>query len=387
MTTTVYPALDASSALNEEHKVSILELAWLLRDLSTTMKSLYDGLDECIALMQSDQPGSTLVLSSNRSEALKGFVVRQGKNITKAEIHLKLSSLNKGTVLHLILAEGKVIPLAQLNDCTNFLSVCLQVVKEMDFVEPAVVLSQLRKLLSNIRNAHISIRSVSPAFQFPYSTIDPAVFVSEMPPNVGLDLILSESGVIADIRTLQILDSPPPSSQLASSGASIASTARFSTTASSVYRGGSTSSRSVAGQRASSSSSRPTPPNVATIFSTTGGPGQSPAQPAQAQTQPSSTTANPSTPSELTRTTTNASVASSIATVSSTMSTASTKSWFSGIMGRKRMPDPANLFMYRGQYVKPLERITVQSLDPGLMTLISKLNGEYFCCLFSEDSC
>lgn len=57
------------------------------------------------------------------------------------EIHLKLSSLNKGTVCNLVLAEGKVIPLAQLNDCTNFLGVCMQVVKDMDFVEPAVVLS------------------------------------------------------------------------------------------------------------------------------------------------------------------------------------------------------------------------------------------------------
>lgn len=48
------------------------------------MKSIYDGLDECVVLMQFDQSPSTLVLSSNRSEALKGFVVRQGKNITKA---------------------------------------------------------------------------------------------------------------------------------------------------------------------------------------------------------------------------------------------------------------------------------------------------------------
>ncbi|KAK9381689.1 RAVE subunit 2/Rogdi [Kockiozyma suomiensis] len=346
MTTSIYPHQDFSSALNEEHKVSILELAWLLRDLSTTMKSIYDGLDECVVLMQFDQSPSTLVLSSNRSEALKGFVVRQGKNITKAEIHLKLSSLNKGTVCNLVLAEGKVIPLAQLNDCTNFLGVCMQVVKDMDFVEPAVVLSQLRKLLSNIRNAHISIRNVSPAFQFPYSTIDPSVFVSEMPLNVALDLTMSESGVIADIRTLQILDSPP----ISSGNASVASS-RLSTTSPSVYRGGSTRSvATISGQRAAN---RAPPPSLSTIF-------PNPPPPPQ--------------PSELSRTMTNTSVASSVASVSSSMSTASTSSWFSGIMGRKKQPDPASLFTYRGQYVKPLERITVQSLDPGLMTLISKLN-------------
>ncbi|KAK9252169.1 RAVE subunit 2/Rogdi [Lipomyces tetrasporus] len=349
MTTAVYPIQDLSAALNEEHKVSILELAWLLNDLSTTITSLADGLEECLALLRSDQPGSTLVLSSNRSEALKGFVLRVGQNIVKADIHLKLSSLNKGQVCSLSLAEGKVIPLAQLGDCANFLTVCLRVIKEMDFVEPALVLSQLRKLLSNIRYAHISIRNVSPAFQFPYTTIEPNVFTPEIPETVAVDLIISESGVIADVRTLTPIDPPA-----ASGNTSIASSSSNATR----YRQNSTSGGSSSFRGGSAK-------YVATIAG--GGGSITP------RSQPPGLTSQSTMP-DLTRTATNISTTSSMASTSSTKSTASTTSWLGSILGRRRQTDPSNMFLYKGQYVKSLERITVQSLDPGLMALISKLN-------------
>ncbi|KAK9464463.1 RAVE subunit 2/Rogdi [Lipomyces arxii] len=316
MTTAVHPVQDSSTSLNEEHKVSILELAWLLGDLSDTVKSVTDGVEECLALLNEDQ-GSTLVLSSNRSEALKGFIVRVGQNITKAEIHLKLSSLNKGQVCNMTLSEGKAIPLSQLNDCVNFLSVSLRILKGLDFIEPALVLSQMRKLISNVRYAHLSVRTVSPAFQFPYVTIEPGTFMPEIPAGLAIDMTVSESGVIADMRTLQVIDRP-----VASSSATI--TSRYTRTP------------------------------VSSIRSTRGMP-------------------------ELTRTMTNSTTASvaSVATAasaSSNMSNASTTSWFNRLMGPRRPIDDSNMFLYKGQYVKSLERITVQSLDPGLMALISKLN-------------
>ncbi|KAK9241110.1 RAVE subunit 2/Rogdi [Lipomyces kononenkoae] len=348
MTTVIYPIQDPSTALNEEHKVSILELAWLLSDLSTSTKSLVDGIEECLALLQSDQPGSTLVLSSNRSEALKGFVLRVGQNIVKADIHLKLSSLSKGQVCSFSLAEGRVIPLAQLGDCANFLAVCLRVINEMDFVEPALVLAQLRKLLSNIRYAHISIRNVSPAFHFPFTTIESNTFTPELPDTVALDLIISESGVIADVRTLHPIE-PPQDSGNASIISSSSNISRYRQSSmsggSSIFRGGSTKS-------------------VAAIA---GGGSITP------RGQPLPATSQPPMP-DLTRTPTNVSTSSSIASTFSNKSTASTSSWFGSILGRKRQIDPSNTFVYKGQYVKSLERITVQSFDPGLMALISKLN-------------
>ncbi|KAK9452388.1 RAVE subunit 2/Rogdi [Limtongia smithiae] len=371
MSTEVYPTQDPSSALNEEHKVSILELAWLLSDLSVTVRSLSSGFRECLALLQPDQSGSTLVLSSNRSEALKGFVVRVGKNITKAEINLKLQSLNKGQVCNLMLSEGKSIPLAQLSDCANFLAVCSRIVDEMDFVEPAVVLSQLRKLLNNIRYAHISIRTVSQAFQFPYSSIDHTLFTPEIPESVAIDLTISESGVIADIRTLQAVE-PPAVNSSGSSARSRFSTASSlagggSSGAASIFRSGSSQSvMGIAGARQGSITPRSMPPGTLSALTQT--------SQASANPPPASASSSSAYPSELTRTTTNVSTASSVNSTMSNMSTASTSSWIGSILGRRKTVDPANLFFYKGQYVKALERITVQSLDPGLMALISKLN-------------
>jgi hypothetical protein len=56
-------------------------------------ESTQDGLTECIALLDPQEGGSTLALSSTRSEALKGFVVRMGEKIIKGELLIKLGGL------------------------------------------------------------------------------------------------------------------------------------------------------------------------------------------------------------------------------------------------------------------------------------------------------
>ena len=44
-------------------------------------------------MLEPGEDGSTLALSSTRSEALKGFVVRMGEHITKGDVIVKLSGL------------------------------------------------------------------------------------------------------------------------------------------------------------------------------------------------------------------------------------------------------------------------------------------------------
>ena len=59
------------------------ELAWLLDSLQETLVSLKSGLEECYALLAPIEPGSTLVLSSSRSESIKGHITRVGTRIVK----------------------------------------------------------------------------------------------------------------------------------------------------------------------------------------------------------------------------------------------------------------------------------------------------------------
>ena len=54
-----------------------------MSSLQETLASLKSGLEECIALLAPKEPGSTLVVSSPRSESVKGFVTRVGTRIVK----------------------------------------------------------------------------------------------------------------------------------------------------------------------------------------------------------------------------------------------------------------------------------------------------------------
>lgn len=66
------------------------ELAWLLEYLQETLESFKEGLEECRKLLAPTEPGSTLAMSSVRSEQVKGYVNRVGTEVAKG---VRLSSL------------------------------------------------------------------------------------------------------------------------------------------------------------------------------------------------------------------------------------------------------------------------------------------------------
>ena len=57
------------------------------------LQSTQDGLTECVALLDPQEDGSKLPLSSTRSETLKGFVERMGERITRGELLIKMPGL------------------------------------------------------------------------------------------------------------------------------------------------------------------------------------------------------------------------------------------------------------------------------------------------------
>ena len=59
------------------------ELAWLLEYLQETLESFKEGLEECRRLLAPTEPGSTLAMSSLRSEQVKGYISRVGTEVVK----------------------------------------------------------------------------------------------------------------------------------------------------------------------------------------------------------------------------------------------------------------------------------------------------------------
>ncbi len=83
MSTAVWPPIDAQQLASEQQQSQQRELEWLLVQLKETLQSLKAGLEECAALLAPSENGSTLVLTSVRSESLKGLVTRIGTRIVK----------------------------------------------------------------------------------------------------------------------------------------------------------------------------------------------------------------------------------------------------------------------------------------------------------------
>lgn len=83
MSTAVWPPIDARQLAAAQTASQARELQWLLVQLGDTLRALKAGLDECAALLAPSEHGSTLVLSSVRSESLKGVVTRVGTRIVK----------------------------------------------------------------------------------------------------------------------------------------------------------------------------------------------------------------------------------------------------------------------------------------------------------------
>jgi hypothetical protein len=92
MSTAVWPPIDDARLADEQAASQARELEWLLVQLRETLQSLKAGLEECAALLAPSENGSTLVLTSVRSESLKGLITRIGTRITKG-VRLCLSVL------------------------------------------------------------------------------------------------------------------------------------------------------------------------------------------------------------------------------------------------------------------------------------------------------
>ncbi|KAI0118244.1 RAVE subunit 2/Rogdi [Nemania sp. FL0031] len=163
MSVEIWPPIAPEQLKIEEDATQARELAWLINCLEATLLSLKHGLEECYALLAPIDPGSTLVLSTPRAELVKGHVTRVGPRIVKGIIHTRLRttapltiSINPAQPIHLA-------PLVTLNalltQAVDLASLCFTEVerkgrKEKDYAATATFLSsQLRLLAQGIDEA------------------------------------------------------------------------------------------------------------------------------------------------------------------------------------------------------------------------------------------
>ncbi|KAF2433010.1 hypothetical protein EJ08DRAFT_647758 [Tothia fuscella] len=222
MSTAIWPHV-AAEELSRVQDLSLAnELKWLLDALQDTLKSLKAGLEECAYLLAPTEHGSTLVVSSHRSESLKGFITRVGTRIVKGDIKLRLASLpipKAYTSYPLAVSSAPHAPplvLEQLTAARTLINACLDVVDAStwagDSGDPHFISGQMRLLDVNIHEAKAALKggADSEASTWWSSLIDENTFDPPLPSNLSFHLSILDAAVLLEVRTLELVTSTTP---------------------------------------------------------------------------------------------------------------------------------------------------------------------------------
>lgn len=218
MSTLVWPPVSDAELHKEVESTSARELEWLLATLQDTLASLKAGLEECAALLAPTEPGSTLVLSSLRSENLKGYITRLGARIVKGDIQLRLPSLPppRGQAAYRLSLSSQptapTIVLEQLTTTRTLINSCLDVVDTTrwtgDATNASFISGQLKLLHDNIQEAKAALKGGTEgqgqkAKAWYEETLDANTFDPPLPANVAFHLSISDAALLLHVRTLE----------------------------------------------------------------------------------------------------------------------------------------------------------------------------------------
>ncbi|KAJ6264177.1 hypothetical protein Dda_0319 [Drechslerella dactyloides] len=226
----VYPHVAPDVLDREIQQAAARELAWVISEIMEGLLSLRPGLEECLSLLAPSQPGSTLVLSTSRSEGLKGFVTRVGSAIVKTDMQVKMHGLphTKGLGYYRLqlaaTADTTVttpsLPLPQLTDCRNFVHSALTLLPSDDSILAAkglpfadrtataladskVLAHKLDAILSDIRAARAILKSTPTANLFPIHAAEAALFDPPLPETLAVDVTIQDVAIVTELRLLE----------------------------------------------------------------------------------------------------------------------------------------------------------------------------------------
>ncbi|RMZ82743.1 hypothetical protein DV738_g1561, partial [Chaetothyriales sp. CBS 135597] len=226
MATWVYPPIPVHEQHRAEDETLHLELQWLLRSLQKALPLFKEGLEECASLLAPREPGSTLVLSSLRTENVKGHVTRIGTKIVKGDIHLRLNTLLPNTPrthtasrpsTRLTLTPSPAAPdlvLPQLFAVRSLINDSLDVIDVSRWsgepTDASFISSQLKLLHDHLRDARAYIKG--PAVGEPLSQIPGGewwlhsahaeFFQPQLPELLSLHFTIQDANIVLTIRTL-----------------------------------------------------------------------------------------------------------------------------------------------------------------------------------------
>ncbi|KAF2150211.1 hypothetical protein K461DRAFT_296586 [Myriangium duriaei CBS 260.36] len=215
MSTVLWPPIAQDGLRKKQESTAKRELEWLVEAVQDTLRSLKAGLEECATLLAPRDSGSTLVLSSQRSESLKGFVTLNGTRIVKGDVQLRLASLPppRGQPAYRLAvsssASAPTLVIEQLVSARTLINSCLDVVDATSWTGDAssadYISSQFRLLHENVQEAKSAlIGGPDTAKSWPDDPIDKNTFDPPLPGPLSLHFYVADAGLNLVVRTLEI---------------------------------------------------------------------------------------------------------------------------------------------------------------------------------------
>lgn len=149
------------------------------------------------------------MISSGRSEALKGIIVRMGTGLISCELKLKLASLpaphggssNGGNAFEVSL--GSVYTLVQVVDTVNLIDEAVEGVRRARYGNSDLVLAMLTRLLTLVRAATDRVKNPAESFKFPLrAPPEPGLFTPTLPRDLIINFYLEDSSIVTDVRVI-----------------------------------------------------------------------------------------------------------------------------------------------------------------------------------------
>jgi hypothetical protein len=205
------------------------ELTWLLSELQSTLKTLKSSLEETYALLAPIDPGSTLVVSTPRQEAVKGHVTRVGTRLVKGSIQLRLKTVPHQT---LTLDPANPIHIPELTTLNTLLTQSVDILSFIvsessstgsngstgtNGVDPKFLSSQLRLLSEYLSESQSLLKGpqlvdqVQDSVQdtpWTSSSVPPSCFNPPLPSNLSFYLTLQDASLILYLRALEPANAP-----------------------------------------------------------------------------------------------------------------------------------------------------------------------------------
>ncbi|KAJ3958551.1 hypothetical protein N0V92_004880 [Colletotrichum tropicale] len=189
------------------------ELEWIVNETHTILSDIRHGLQDCYALLAPIDPGSTLVMSTQRNERVKGTVTRVGTRIVKGAVNLQLKTLPSQTIA---LDPSHPIHIAALETIHTHLTECIDLLSLTSTPQPSSnpsqLAAQLRILYASLTESSALLRgpplnASDPAWQS--DSCPPIHFAPPLGPNISVHFSLQESSLVLWLRALEPVDAPP----------------------------------------------------------------------------------------------------------------------------------------------------------------------------------